>query len=45
MGLSFKKNDQLDKMLEDFAVIPDDFKSKKKDEKSEEDKKSKKEKK
>lgn len=36
MGLTFKKNDELEKMLDKFAIIPDDSKekSKKKPEKN-----------
>lgn len=29
MGLTFEKNNQLDKMLDKFAIVPDDPKKKK----------------
>ncbi|WP_290625446.1 SPJ_0845 family protein [Lactobacillus sp.] len=39
MGLTFKKNDELEKMLDRFAIIPDDPKEKSKKEPEKDSKK------
>lgn len=39
MGLTFEKNNQLDKMLDKFAIVPDDPKKKKAKSSKDKDKK------